>query len=239
MIDWNGVPQLPAKNRVIAGLRKVITKQNYGFGPGQWNMTGVIQEQDIRKYHIYQIIEGIDAEMKRDTLRGIRMDFRVKVLTRQACCRDKEGHTIWQRQQALENLGMDGDFVPEFNDPPQPGDVVEWKGAAKTEDEYGNPVDSKTIKRWAQRGIRRQEFEEFIVDEDGCISVHYPFILSMLKKHGERIAFPQFRKVDNKSKNKRKITNWQFREVPQDYRAPVKALSTPSKKGKVDAIPTD
>lgn len=217
MIDWTGVQALPAKSGVVASLRKMITKANYGFEPGQWNMTALIQDEDTRKYHAYQVIEGIDEELKMNALRSLRMDFRLKVLSRQACCRDKDGHKIWERKQALDNLGMPGDFIVEYDDLPQQGDVVEWKGTVKVGDENGKPIDGKTIKRWAVQGIRPENYEEWIVDSEGCISVHYPFVLSMLSRKGHRLAFPQFRKIDKASKSKRKMTHWYFREVPLDY----------------------
>jgi hypothetical protein len=224
-IDWNQVRQLPAMDKVIASLRQVIRADNYGFGPGDWNMTELVQESDQRKYVAFQMIEGIDHERRRDTNQGLGLTYRLRVLTRQACVRDKAGNRIWPTNEPKINLGNPEDIVPNHEDLPEPGDVVEWKGSVKATDDRGNIVDAKIIRRWALQGIRPENYHEFEVDKDLCINVRYPQIIEMLTRKGRKLSYPQFRKINKASKEKRRITNWWFEEVPIDYKAPRKPRS--------------
>jgi len=205
-INWKDIPEVPAINKVIAALRLNITYANYGFEEGQWNLTDLIQETDTRKYIAYHVLEGIDQDRKKDTSYGVKTDmgtdilFKFRVHTRQACCRDKDGHKVWLRQEAKDNVGNPGDIVPNYEEKPKTGDIVEWKANRKYTDERGQIVDQKIKKRWALQGIRPDNYIEFRVDKDGCIQVPYPYALAMLRNKGKRLSFPQFRKVNKHSK---------------------------------------
>lgn len=222
-INWGQIEALTARRKAHAGLRKVITAQNYGWGPGEWNLTELVQSEDARKFLGYQILEGIQPDGRKQPGSELKQPggagpflFRFQVLTRQACCRDADGHQIWQSEEALENFGDDGDFVCDAKDLPVPGDIVEWKGYRKTWDDEGDrEVTSGVLREWSMQGTRPEQYLEFEVDEDGCIWVPYPYALAMLQRHGQRLCFPEFKKKDKQRPTKRRITNWWFREVHQ------------------------
>lgn len=224
-IIWGQIEPLTAKKRARSSLRKVITAKNYGWDNGEWNLTELVQSSDSRKFLGFEILEGITPDGKKHPGAELKQPggagpflFRFKVLTRQACCRTAEGFKIHQSEESLEFLGDDGDIICDAKDKPVPGDIVEWKGYRKTWDEdQDRDIDTGVLREWALRGIRPEEFIEFEVDDDGCIWVPYPYALSMLQKHGERIAFPEFKKRDKTKRSKRRVTNWWFQEVhPQE-----------------------
>lgn len=226
MIDWNSIDQTTVQ-RAYYSMAEIIKPDNYGTGDKQWTLTELVQTEDARRYHAYKILDGVDAKCVRhygmEPLRnadGTAFLFRFKVTTRQACCRTADGQRIFQSRQAFEDAGDEG-VLPEHTDAPQAGDVVEWKGLFRTYDtEKGRKVDGKVLKEWAMRGIRPEIFVEFIVDKDGCISVPYPYALSMLVKRGKSLAYPRFSKRNRGKKGGRRLTNWWFEEVPKNYRAP-------------------
>lgn len=232
-INWAQIAAITARSVAHSQLMKIITPSNYGWGPNEWNLSEVVQTTDSRKFMVYQLLEGTQPDGRKHPGMELKAPggagpflFKFQVLTRQACCRDKDGNKFWTYPEALETYGDDGDICPAFDDVPQPGDVVEIKGYRKTWDaENDRPVDTKVLRQWAFQGTRPESYVEFEVDEEGCIHVPYPFALSMLSNHGEKIAFPMFQKPGKGQK--RKLTNWWFREVhPQE---PVKPLK---KKGK-------
>ena len=224
-INWATIEPISSRKKSHSGLKKVITAQNYGFDDGEWTLTELVQSTDPRKFLCYQILEGVQPDGRRHPGSELKQPggagpflFRFEVLTRQACCRTKDGHKIWETEEALEYLGDENDIVADAADKAVPGDIVEWKGFVKTWDDDGDrPVDAGVKREWALKGIRPENFVELEVDDDGCIWVPYPYALSMLQKYGERLSFPQFKKKDKQKPTRRRITNWWFREVhPQE-----------------------
>lgn len=212
-INWLDFPSIIHRTKLHKAVSKFITRESYE--QGKWNLTDVIADDDPRKFVVYEVLEGIQADRrtKRPDL-APRIDFKFEVLTRQACCRDKHGNTLWQNKEAMTLYGEPDDLLPEYNEKPKPGDVVEWKGHAITVDpDNDNPVDAKTLKKWARMGKRPNEYKEYVVDADGCITVWYPQCLEMLSRKGFRGAKPQFRKTHIKDKTRRRMTNWWFKEV--------------------------
>ena len=232
MINWNNVSPATAKEKAFADVRKLIVPKNYGTDDGQWNMTDLILDDEPRKHMAYQVLDGVTLKHKhapgllpmQDTDGRGKFLFRLRVLTRQACCKDKEGHRIFVSDEAFETMGGEGDILPSPKDTPHEGDVVEWKGQFRTYDEEnGRKVTGAVLREWAARGIRPESYVEFPVDSDGCIWVSYPHVQMMLRKKGANLAFPKFKKTDKRRRGaQRKLINWWFEEVPRDYKAPQK-----------------
>jgi len=226
-INWNNIERMPGKHRVFQSLKQAMRPDNYGTERDQWNLTDFILSTDERRFFAWQILQGVDDMMKPNTELGLRASdgekfrFRLKVLTRQACYEDKNGTRIFYWDESQQGTGIDDSIIVGLDDKPEPGDVVVWKGSAIKVDEHGQRVDGYTKSLWAMQGKPFYNMMRYTVDKDGCIRVPYPYVLSMLQKHGERLVFPQFRKQDKKIK-RRKITNWWFKEVPQDYTEEVK-----------------
>ena len=231
--NWQNVPALSARSKAYSAAKKVITPQTYGFNDGEWNVTDAIHSTDERKFLLYQILDGVDASCKRKPeITPLPMAFRLKVLTRQACVRTAGGKRIHPSAACFEDNGMGGDVLPEFGELPKAGDVVEWKAHPITyDDENDRRVSSKVIQEWSRRGKRPHTYVEFVVDKDGCIAVLYPFVLEMLTKKGRQIAFPRFAKMPKgKHDDKRKMVNWWFEEVAQDFTAAKKRKRTAPKQ---------
>jgi hypothetical protein len=177
MINWSTVSAATNRQRAYSDVRKILKPDNYGFGPGNWNMTDLIRDEDSRKFHAYQILDGVTAKHKRapglqplQDVSGGPFLFKLRVLTRQACCRDKKGNIIWQSEQALEDMGSADDILPDYKEKPESGDVVEWKGQFREWDEDSDrKVTGHVLREWAARGIRPETYVEFTVDSDGCI----------------------------------------------------------------------
>lgn len=210
-INWQSLPGAVKRQDLYRDLKEILTPERYANG--EWTLTEIIKTPDLRAQRALEILDGLDIKGKRSP--GViqpRVDFRFKVLSRQACCRDKNGTKIWFKNASLENSDTDGDIVAKPDDLPKPGDVVEWKGNAKQYDEQGNEIDATVTRRWAYLGVRPEEYIDFVVDRDGCISVPYPWAYSMLVKYGRKISKPKFRR-----KSARQITNWFFEEVSTNY----------------------
>lgn len=231
-INWSALPSGESKAKVMSAFAEMFgltfgdkVPGNYGFGPEEWNLTELVQSENAKKYAAYLVLDGRDANGKHTPQYGLdpAFAFHFQVVTRQACVRTKDGNRIWQTEEAKRiNLGDREDPVPNFDEKPEPGDIVEWKGESKRfDDEKNRPVTQRVKKEWAMRGIRSAYFHEFTVDEHGCIDVGWPHALGMLTNRGFRnTQKPQFRKVGRtypKEGVPRRITNWWFKEVPLDF----------------------
>jgi hypothetical protein len=222
-INWSHVRPGVAKNKIYADLRKQLQPSNYGFDGG-WNLTAILKDTDKRSHHALMVLDGVGPDGSKDSSlvmmdeSGNPYTYRLKVLTRQACVRTKSGHRIWLRNEAKENIGDPEDVLAEHNDPPQTGDIVEWKGQLQRYTKDGDEIDPATIRRWAMDGRRPESFFNFKVDRDGCITVPFIVALAMLQRKGARMVSPRFRKIDRDDKVKRRITNFWFKEVPKDYK---------------------
>ncbi len=234
MLDTRYIPT-SGRAKIFGALQSMmIEKDSYGSDEGQWSMSELVEGQgDNLTAQMLRVIEGVTwdgSNIISDKLNGLEKTYKLKVMSRQACCRTKDGKTIWQQEVAKNRNGEPGDLVPTHDEPPQPGDIVEWKTTKKTHDERGNPVDEKVRKRWSIAGIRPHKYAEFVVDKDLCINVRYPYVYSMLIKHGFRLVSPQHRKTAKNSKNPRRITNWWFKEVlPSAAKPDAESVETPQR----------
>lgn len=218
-INWNALPPREAKAKLISKLQTELSAAKYGFGPDQWNLTEIIQNtDDPRHVAAYRAIEGVNAQGKREmayTLRGTNGQpfmWRLHVLSRQACCKDKAGHKIWIYDEARRMNGESDDIVAlKHDEKPQPGDVLWWKGQAIPE------LTSNQRNAMVRRGESLYNDIHFTLDDDCCIWVGWPYVLEMLSRKGHRLTFPEFRRRDRRDRSMRRITNWWFKEVPHDF----------------------
>lgn len=213
MLNWKNFSEITKRTKLHNELRKFITAKNYQ--DGNWTLNEILNDNDERKYVVFRILEGIQPNGTRRPDLKPDIVFKYEVLTRQACCRDKNGKKIYESKEAFDLYSDDGDHLPEYDEKPRLGDIVEWKGERIDVDpETGNPVDARLLKKWAMMGKRPNEYLEYEVDQDGCISVSYPQCKAMLDKRGFGGPKPRFRKGHIQDKKKRRMTNWWFREVP-------------------------
>lgn len=212
LIDWAQIPSGVFKTKAYQKLFPLMQDEHY---PENWTLTGLILDDDTRKYICYSILEGKNTKGIMYPENVSTLKFRLEVLTRQACVSDKDGNKIWLSDEARDFYGDKKDIVPDYSEAPEPGDIVECKGRRKEQDENGREVDASITKKWARNGIRECEYFKYKVDEDGCISVPFIQALTMLTKHGKRIAQPQFKKMNRmkKASEQRRLTNWWFEEV--------------------------
>jgi hypothetical protein len=236
-LNWKDFPEVTKKTKLHKAVQKFFTVENYENG--LWNLADVIADDDQRKYTVYKVLEGIQPNGDKRFDLAPRLLCKFEVLTRQACCRDKHGHTIWQNQSALELYGDDGDILPEFSDKPKDGDVVEWKGhRIDIDPDTDMPVDVKTLKKWALQGKRPNEYIEYVV-KDGFIMVPYPHCLEMMTRKGFKGSKPRFRKVNIKDSRRRRMTNWWFKEVPPGTKKRKQRSDAGQPRGPKEEAPTN
>jgi len=223
-IVWNReIPAGSGKAEANSRIKTLITMENYGFANGQWVIADILsmKRADYRILML-QHIEGVDIKSGRSmparALKGAdgrQAMFRLHVLSRQACLHDKGGNRIGLFDPEVRSK----DVFSAHSDKPQQGDVVEWKGEYKyVDDDTGLALDNLTIMEMRARGERAHEYYPYTVDADGCIMVPYGPAVEMLQRFGKRLVFPEFRKLA-KNETQRKITNWWFTEVGDNYRA--------------------
>ncbi|MCP4540163.1 MAG: hypothetical protein GY832_23745 [Chloroflexi bacterium] len=247
MIQWGEALTATGKAQRRAAVRKIVTAETYGFGPNQWSLTDMYQDNHNCKLDVYRHLDGLGAdgskrpgaEMK--GLDGTPIRFRFHVLTRQACCEDKNGKAITDSPGFIANWDTEA-ILAEHDDKPKKGDIVQWKGELITEDpDTGEPVTQAIKRKWNLQGKPFHEMIRWTVDEDQCIEVPYPYALSMLQKFGKHLASARFRKSDRKAIKEgatvRRIANWRFEEVPRDFK--IKKKPGPKPKQEQPSSPTD
>lgn len=228
-MEWSRFPKINHKFKLFKELRQIVNQENYDRG--LWNLTDLVLDEDPRKFAIYEILQGTNHDKTFRPDMAPLISFRLQVLTRQACCENKHGDRMWSNEEAREIQGEESDLLPNYDELPHKGDIVEWKGHARSYDpETEKPVDSKILKRWAAQNKRPNDYHRFEVDGDGCITVRYPQVLEMLSRKGVKSSKPRFRKVhrrDRKDQKRRRLTNWWFKEVPAKFKKPRKAIEKP------------
>jgi hypothetical protein len=239
-INWKEFNQVNNKQARLALVREHFTAKNKGFGEGQWNLTEIIAQKDNAATMALHYIAG-------DVVNGVRargqlqmLTYRLQVVSRQACMYDKDGTYL----NGFDRFDLEG---PKPDDKAKPGDVIrikrdlilrdpddpEKKVTWKEKNKMLDRVNAKLLaKREMYQGkIRRArmeeaayEWEEVVVDEEGCITVGIMDALDMLKTKGYGIAKPDFRdplktKMGEKPIPERQITNWYYLEVPDDFKS--------------------
>jgi len=230
-IDWKAeVPLKMTRDEAKERIREIITVENYGFEGGQWNLSDLrtMKRKDFQIF-AYKHIEGVDQKSGRPdarrTLRdanGMPMMFRFAVLTRQACDRDKDGNPLGLLNK--DRYVRSRDLYNKPDDKPQPGDIVRVKGDPELLNDDDTQVDQARVMELHAQGKDIYNWHEYTLDEVCTIRVPYEPANAMLKSHGKRLVFPEFQRPGLGEASKR-ITNWWFEEVPQDYKKPRKQRS--------------
>jgi len=87
------------------------------------------------------------------------------------------------------------------------------------------------------RGEDAYIYDEFVIDDDHCITVPVHFAHPLLKRFGKRLVFPEFKGV---GEGRTVGNNWRFEEVPKDFKLnPQKAKKVGRPKKEVDNVKTD
>jgi hypothetical protein len=225
LFDWDTLPSEAHSQKLREKFEDLITTENYGFGPDSWNISMLMQGPAGKKIRAFQVISGdrLDGYKRPERAlkkEGVPLRFRLQVLTRQACCRSADGKEIVTADEQYI-YDRDQKILVNFNDKPEPGDIVERK--ADVRDPRGSPhLSASHITDWQARGERMHYYEEYTVDKDGCISVPFSHAHPMLIINGFRVSgVRQFQRTDTPKpgeKPARRITNWHFKEVPLDFR---------------------
>ncbi len=239
LFDWDHLPSEAHTQKLYEKFEDLLKWDSYGFDDDTWNLTRLMEGPKGKRIRAFQVIQGdrVTGEQRPHLAlkhQGMVLRFRLQVLTRQACCRTADGKEVVKRDGNYQ-YDKDEKVLVEFEDKPVPGDVVEWKHYVR--EARGEPhLSSKTITEWAQRGERMHHYEEFIVDDDLCITAPFEFAHMMMITKGFRMAavrrFERMDPVKPGEKPQRRITNWWFKEVPPDFTLkptpPIKAVEQPS-----------
>lgn len=206
----------------IADIMK--NPDNYGSSEEQWSFTQITRAlktdgNEKRKAELcLASLDGLEVDGKRHHERAVKWNgtapvFRLRVLSRQACHEDKDGNRLWWRQDAKQFNGTESDIVVSHDDAPVAGDIVRCKIDMEPFNDEGKRMSTSDQEALIHEGREITNYNRFDVDKNSCITVGYPDVMMLLNKNGERLAFPQFQKMDRRNKADRKITNWLFREV--------------------------
>jgi hypothetical protein len=229
-MDFIQLNKINEANRMQVEVGKLLTPDSYKAG--KWTLSEIITEDSIPGMYCLLALTGTKPDGKPLTggPRCPNMFYKLKVLTRQACCRDKDGKTIngWDILPYDETNPEGQGIRPEWEEQPEEGDVVMVKGNMRTED----PDTLAQIGARGRAALSRRDIDpyfkfEYEVDSDGCISVPFEHAAQLLNKNGIRMNAPKFKKLnkvrpDGTYKGQRTITNWHFQEVPSNYKAPRK-----------------
>ncbi len=237
-IKWNEIRGLSNHQEIDKVLRKKIVASNYYSEKNSegWSLTELIKEPSGGGMHALQIIMGHDrkgrtrGDIQPLTDNGLPFLYRLKVLTRQACSRDKDGTIIngWDKDQTEDYedyQSPDNDFiiVPGPKDEPCEGDIVRIKGDFREKDEDGNLLNKQYREYALENGKDIHHYKDVAIDKDGCITVDFNSAMQLLKLNGMRVVkAPRFRKrdkvKDQKKEPQRQIVNWLYEEVPREYK---------------------
>ena len=209
---------------------------NYGFGDENWNLSGIIKTEDPRKSYCLMILDSrhtngeVSEADKIVGPDGNPITFKLLVLSRFACEMDKDGNRIFRSKEAKDRSGQSSDIVANPGDKPRPGDVITFKIGFKTRNSDGLEMKDVELMSMAEDGQDIYDRRKLVVDSDLCITLPNPYAMMALRRHGERMIFPEF----SVQYRPRKVTNWWFREVPKSYTTKVIEEQTidSSSKGK-------
>jgi hypothetical protein len=256
-MEFSRIDVIGNNDRILTELHELITKGNYnGNARGdengnKWSTTDILTQfnSTLSAPLASCILSGTDSGgriVKRTALIDTLM-VKIKVLSRQACFRDVDGDRLLTnptspKQVLSTDLPVEGDQVRVSQGPQMTNEIT------------GKNLTFHQRNRVIAEGKQLKTFEYYEVDEDGCIIVPLREAMSLLKKSGIRIAFPEFglahtRVKDVEEGEKRRITNWLFEEVAIDYEAPkpepeekpeepeVKAAETPTSEDPKELTP--
>lgn len=228
-------------------VKKAVARKKYDGAARKdasegWSLTDIItQARASSSAHMAAVlISGYNLAGKKTNGNPVvnTINVKLKVVSRQACYKDEDGK-ILQKDPTRNDFVLNGEL-------PQEGDTVRVKTGSKLYDEYsGDALNVWQRNALINSGDSVYEYEEFEVDENGCITLPMPLAWTLLKTNGVRVKSPQFGKAhstlakkDPDLAEKRIITNWLYEEVSEDYLSPenaAKAEAEAKKKAEAKA----
>lgn len=204
-------------------IEKEIVKENYnGSARGDakgWSLTDIIaQFRSTASAPLAScFVSGVTTSGKVVTPVSMlyTLMVRLKVLSRQACCKDKDGKPLSTDPTSKKQV--------KFGEQPKAGDVVRIKtGPALINKRNGEALTIYQRNYKINNGEALADFTYATVDSDGCITVTAGDAMTLLKAKGKRIVFPEHGIAHSSIKDTdegaaRRITNWLFEEVAADY----------------------
>jgi len=233
-INWGELKFLRNQGEVRSRLKELIRADNYGPGRDNWSLTELFAERSAAALYARRMIQGVGtdgrsfAEGPMTAADGSAFAVKLKVLSRQACKRTKDGTPIntWDTT-STETPNWNGEICPDIKDAPEEGDEVWVKGDPITHDEVTGERLTKNRKQALKARYEAEAGHEIKMDEavhyyrkypvgaDGTITVSYNDACQLLSNNGKRLVFPQFT-TSNKGARQaqgRRITNWLFEET--------------------------
>ncbi len=232
-IDWGRFRTAKNTQEISKMLLTAIRPDNYGKGDGEWCRTELINERSAAAAIARRYVEGVknDGSISESgpmrSKDGLEFTVRLKVLSRQACTEDADGHGIntWDTTE-VEKENFNREWCPQVDDKPLQGDKVWVKGNAYTHDpETGEPLTKKfrlalkarveaRMGRAIKPALATHRHSKYPVDADGCITVPYITAVQLLSLKGRGLVLPQFKSGASRGNDKetRQITNWLFEE---------------------------
>ena len=249
-MDYRNYPNTGSSTDFRNAVKKDLIIDNYDpdARPGDkgWSLSEFVENDDRVALTAITLLHGRHTS-GRALLDGEGIDqmnekrnYRLQVLTRQACYADKDGNVF------ASNPIEPG--CPDYNEKPVAGDVVKVKGNMYSED----PATGRKLSRpgvrndMQRRGKDLYSHRMYKVDGDGCITLEAQHAFQLLKQSGFRLVPVEFRKLNSNirteaggiDKKQRKITNWRFREVAEDFKAEKKVVK-PQQAEVQATLPTD
>ena len=167
-------------------------------------------------------------------INGLPMTFRLEVMYRQGCYKDKDGRLICLNDDQYEFDRETKILVKSADERPVAGDVLRWKDRLRepdvsigTIDTQGMPLSmyepglsATHLNHWEATGQDCYIYDYFVVDDNRSIVVPIKNALAMLTaKQWRSNKVKQWEKVDrpkNGEAPRRRIANWLFKEIPMN-----------------------
>lgn len=212
-------------------IRQALEARENYFGTGErgWTVTEMLIGIDQVTIAVLNALCGtmVTGEKKGAGSRPPIRTIKLKVLTRQACSCDAQGNIINGTLTGCDRFAKD---APSIDTPPIPGDIIVVKGDLRTKEDIGEDPTPRALANFEQRhqhekfrfrSALRNNYDEYEVDADGCITVEPAHAIQLLRRNGEELVFPKFkREALGDTRPQRVISNWFFREVPPNYSEP-------------------
>jgi hypothetical protein len=243
-MDFRNINQNANRQAIERQLETMIRPDNYGFeDPAkQWNLTEILREPSHLGLRARQLIDGESTaghKLLSGPMQGAdgrALEFRIQVVSRQACSEAADGTSIngtdIQYTNAAKKHTTDATIYPEWDEPPIPGDVVLIKQSHKDVDPITRAAMTPERRNaMLAQGISHINYARKTVDNDGCIWCNSKEAPQILGKNGVRLVFPALRRrdpaLDNKKATQRTRTNWYFQETPPTQKTTGSSVARP------------
>ena len=247
-MDYTVLNSTRGRIQLASELRKILTSDNYDADErgrtSKWSITEMINKKRISAITALCMLTGKQNNGRNleagHELRSAPKEYRLHVLTRQACTHNKDGNN---EAVVLPKSPTFDDCVA-FTDEPFKGDFIRVKGDSITVDpDTGEKLNNKAARsERIMMGKGLHSYTDYYVDKDNCITVPFEHALQLLSQNGERLGRPQFNDLNSNvidslgrvDRKQRKITNWYYREVPVNFKMKKKATPTPAQQPVVE-----